>query len=116
MEHAPHILVAGTAHNPSGHSPDPFGGLARETAADGPEPSASAPGDKPPANVSGTSGSAPRGPYEEPLRGIFEEVLGLPRIGVDDDFFALGGQSLHALRIVGRARRELGVELTVSGL
>ncbi len=37
---------------------------------------------------------APRSPVEEVLAGIWEEVLELQRVGVEDDFFALGGHSL----------------------
>src|SRR4029077_1790999 len=48
---------------------------------------------------------APRTPAERTLAGIWAEVLGLERIGVHDNFFALGGDSILSLQIVSRARR-----------
>ncbi|HET6706391.1 non-ribosomal peptide synthetase [Amycolatopsis sp.] len=50
-------------------------------------------------------------PAEELLCSLFAQVLGLPRVGVDDGFFALGGDSISAIRLVGLAR-ESGVDIT----
>jgi amino acid adenylation domain-containing protein len=59
---------------------------------------------------------APRGPVEEVVAAIFAEVLGLERVGAHDDFFALGGQSLLATRVVSRLRRAFAVEPEVRTL
>jgi acyl carrier protein len=50
---------------------------------------------------------------QEALAAIVAEVLDLDAVGPDDDFFALGGQSLLALVLLARVSEELGVTLTV---
>jgi amino acid adenylation domain-containing protein len=54
---------------------------------------------------------APRTPTEEVLAGIWAEVLGLERVGVEEGFFELGGHSLLATRVAARVRGVFSVEL-----
>ncbi|WP_229911594.1 condensation domain-containing protein, partial [Streptomyces aurantiogriseus] len=54
---------------------------------------------------------APRSGVEEILAGVYADVLGVERVGIDDDFFAIGGDSIRSIQIVSRARA-LGVEIT----
>nr|WP_282698246.1 non-ribosomal peptide synthetase [Streptomyces sp. CC208A] len=61
-------------------------------------------------------GRAPRNAREEVLCALFAEILDVPRVSVDDNFFALGGHSLLGVRLVNRMRGVLGVERTVRDL
>ncbi|MGW5687508.1 amino acid adenylation domain-containing protein [Nonomuraea sp. NPDC003754] len=56
---------------------------------------------------------APRDPVEEALSAIWREVLEVERAGAEDDFFALGGHSLHAVQIAFRIRTAFGVDLGI---
>jgi non-ribosomal peptide synthase protein (TIGR01720 family) len=53
--------------------------------------------------LSGDAGGMPRTPVEAILAEVWAEVLGAGRIGLDDDFFELGGESLLVIRAVDRA-------------
>ena len=59
---------------------------------------------------------APRTPLEEAVAAIWAQVLGVPRVGVDDDFFALGGHSLLATQVVAQVRSDFAVELPLHSL
>ncbi|WP_419150800.1 amino acid adenylation domain-containing protein [Nocardia vinacea] len=69
-------------------------------------------------------GRAPETGREETVARLFAEVLGVPRVGADDSFFALGGDSILSIRLVARAKAEglsfstqdVFVHKTVAGL
>ncbi|BBZ39434.1 hypothetical protein MCNS_24970 [Mycobacterium conspicuum] len=56
---------------------------------------------------------APAGPVEELLAGIYAQIFGLQRVGVDESFFDLGGDSLLAMRVIAAANKALGAGLAV---
>ncbi|WP_240505100.1 non-ribosomal peptide synthase/polyketide synthase [Nocardia mangyaensis] len=58
----------------------------------------------------------PVGPVEAAVARVFGEVLGLDRVGRDDDFFALGGNSLVATQVAARLGADLGCRLGVRDL
>ena len=58
----------------------------------------------------------PETPLQQQIAAIWREVLGLPRIGLRDDFFALGGHSLLATQIISRTRQACDVELPLRTL
>ncbi len=58
---------------------------------------------------------APRNGVEELLAGIWQDVLGLERVGVLDNFFAVGGDSIKSIQVLARAN-EAGLRFTLAGL
>nr|QEO74755.1 condensation domain-containing protein [uncultured bacterium] len=59
---------------------------------------------------------APRDQVEERLARIWEDVLGVRSVGVDDDFFALGGHSMLAVRLMAQVHKEFNRSLPLSTL
>ena len=58
-----------------------------------------------------TAYAAPDGDLEQGLVGLWQEMLGIAGVGVDDNLFELGGDSLLAIQILARARKAYEVEL-----
>ncbi|PSL55729.1 non-ribosomal peptide synthase protein (TIGR01720 family)/amino acid adenylation domain-containing protein [Saccharothrix carnea] len=48
---------------------------------------------------------APDGPVEEALAAVWADVLGVPKVGAQDNFFTLGGDSILSMQVVARARQ-----------
>jgi acyl carrier protein len=59
---------------------------------------------------------APRTETEKALAAIWSELLNVQHLGIDDDFFDLGGQSLVAMRAVSRIRDVFEVEVSLRNL
>ncbi|MGW6724319.1 amino acid adenylation domain-containing protein [Nocardia sp. NPDC055029] len=59
---------------------------------------------------------APATPTEEIVAGVYAELLGMARVGADDDYFALGGNSLMATRAIARINEALDAEVTIRDL
>ncbi len=64
-----------------------------------------------PAPTAQTSEDTPRQPMEELLTAVWREVLGVSEIGLEDNFFALGGDSILGIQVVSRAN-QAGLNLT----
>ncbi len=70
-------------------------------------PVAAPPSDQAPASVSASAGTA--------LLGLWREVLRMPEAGPEDDFFALGGDSITAIQLAGRARA-IGIKFNAQAI
>ncbi|MGB7946323.1 MAG: AMP-binding protein, partial [Candidatus Binatia bacterium] len=60
--------------------------------------------------------AAPKNDLEVLLANIYAEVLKVPRIGVNDNFFLLGGDSLRAMQVISRVRSLFSVNLPIATL
>jgi len=50
------------------------------------------------------------------VSGIWQRVLNVDEVTLDDDFFELGGHSLNAMRIIAMLRRDVASDITVDVL
>jgi len=64
----------------------------------------------------GAKFAAPRDEVERELASLWQALLGVSTVGIDDDFFELGGQSLVAVRLFQRIGRKYGVDMPLSTL
>jgi acyl carrier protein len=66
--------------------------------------------------VAAGTGTPPRTELEKAVAQVWREALGIEAIGVDDDFFALGGNSLVAVQLIAALRKAVGVRLPMRSL
>ncbi len=59
---------------------------------------------------------APRTPIEQAVASVWQELLGLDKVGVNADFFELGGHSLLAMQVVSHMRQAFGVKVSLRNL
>jgi len=59
---------------------------------------------------------APRNELEQTLASIWTDVMKLPRVGIRDDFFDIGGDSLVASRVIGEIRSRLALDIQLQAL
>ena len=62
------------------------------------------------------SGGEISDPVMRQIADIWSDILGVSGIGPEDEFFALGGHSLNAVRMFGRVKRDMGVSLPIATL
>ncbi|RGD62624.1 hypothetical protein DR950_03210 [Kitasatospora xanthocidica] len=66
-----------------------------------------------PGPAAGSGYVAPRTDAEQLVTELWQEVLGVPRVGVFDDFLALGGDSLLVTRVAARIRAGIGLDIPI---
>ena len=105
-----------------GEAPDPVSAIRTEEPARRPltqptpapvAPAAAPNGSAPAAGAAPTAGSSAGTGTQARIADLWTEILGEPQIGLDQDFFELGGNSLSAVQLVARIRDAFGVELSI---
>jgi acyl carrier protein len=71
---------------------------------------------QPRAQSAAAPASAPQGQLESTIAAIWQEVLGLPQVGTDDNFFDLGGHSLLVVQVQRRLREACGREVSITDM
>ncbi|MFC4017175.1 SDR family NAD(P)-dependent oxidoreductase [Micromonospora sp. GCM10011542] len=69
-----------------------------------------------PVTQAGADTVAPGTELEQAIARVWQDALGVPEVGVDDDFFALGGNSLVAVQLIAAMRKATGVRLPMRSL
>jgi acyl carrier protein len=69
-----------------------------------------------PSSAAGRSRTEPLSAAEATVAAIWQDVLGLDAVGMEDNFFDLGGHSLKATRVLSRLRAQLNVEMPLRAL
>ncbi|MEJ3742713.1 SDR family NAD(P)-dependent oxidoreductase [Actinomycetes bacterium KLBMP 9797] len=69
-----------------------------------------------PVRTIGTTFVPPQTPVQRELARLWCESLGIPEVGIDDDFFLLGGSSLTVVQLASRIRETLSVELSAADM
>ena len=58
----------------------------------------------------------PKTPSEKIVAGIWQEVLGLNNIDVNDDFFEIGGHSIIGVKVMAKLEKDTGIRIPLVGL
>ncbi|MEA2490646.1 MAG: hypothetical protein QOH21_2438, partial [Acidobacteriota bacterium] len=66
--------------------------------------------------IAGRVTAPPRNPLETALVSIWSEVLKRDDVGIEDDFFALGGDSLRTMPVIFKVQQQFGIELPLSAV
>lgn len=66
--------------------------------------------------IQGNTYVAPRNEIEQSIANVWEELIGLDKVGIDDNFFELGGHSLLAIQTISRLREAFQVDLPLRTL
>ncbi|MCP4154131.1 MAG: AMP-binding protein, partial [bacterium] len=64
--------------------------------------------------IAGVKYAAPQNTIQEDMQKIWQEVLGLECIGINDNFFAIGGHSLKGIRVVNEIHKALNIKLPLA--